>query len=317
MTHDLITIGITCYNAASTIAAAIKSAQAQDWPNLEIVIVDDASTDESVITIQAIIQNDLRCRLVRQFRNGGVAEARNRLVSEARGIYIAFFDDDDTSEPNRLAKQYALIKKTEMECGHNRIACYSSLRRYYPNGYQPTFSAIGSQGAPVTGTDVMGYLLHLPITTGQPSFFGNGTPCLTLMMSTQLIKDLGGFDPSLKRYEDAELALRLARTEGVFVGTSDILVHQTATSGVDKRPERTLEAELYIINKYQDIYRQFKQYRYARAWAIMRYHYYKRQWPGIIGWLIMAAVYNPVAALGRAWSAGTRRLRHERKMQTS
>ena len=73
MHSPLITIGVTCFNAEDTIVRAIESAQKQDWPNFEIVIVDDASTDNSIKIIEEMQREDQRISLHRHDKNQGVA----------------------------------------------------------------------------------------------------------------------------------------------------------------------------------------------------------------------------------------------------
>ena len=87
----LVTIGITCFNARDTIGRAIASAQAQDWPAIEIVVVDDRSSDGSPDAVRALAECDHRIRLIVHERNGGTAVARNTVLANANGEFIAFF----------------------------------------------------------------------------------------------------------------------------------------------------------------------------------------------------------------------------------
>lgn len=91
----LITVGLTCFQAADTICQAIQSAVAQDWPNLEIIIVDDCSTDGSAKIVEQAIAGIANARLIRHAVNGGPAAARNSLLAAAKGEFLIFFDDDD------------------------------------------------------------------------------------------------------------------------------------------------------------------------------------------------------------------------------
>ena len=83
MSTALATIGLTCFNAEDTVARAIASALAQDWPNIEVIIVDDASSDASASVIEASIAGDPRARFVRHARNTGPAGARNTVLSSS------------------------------------------------------------------------------------------------------------------------------------------------------------------------------------------------------------------------------------------
>ena len=98
--NELITIGIPCFNAKDTILRALKSALNQDWSNKEILVIDDASTDQSPETIQNFIEQHPNVNLIKNNSNAGPAVARQTILNEAKGSFIAFFDDDDESLPN-------------------------------------------------------------------------------------------------------------------------------------------------------------------------------------------------------------------------
>jgi glycosyltransferase involved in cell wall biosynthesis len=122
----LITIGITCFNAADTILRSVKSALAQDWPNFEVVIADDGSVDGSIDVILAAIANESRATLIGHKSNAGPAASRNTIVSAAKGEFIAFFDDDDESLPGRISNQVKTLTAYESLAGTRLIACYAS-----------------------------------------------------------------------------------------------------------------------------------------------------------------------------------------------
>ena len=106
MSQPLITIGICAYNAQSTIKRAINSAIAQDWSSLEIVVVDDCSSDSTWEKLETIANINNKVRIFRNNKNAGVAVTRNHILAEAKGDFIAFFDDDDESSPDRILRQY-------------------------------------------------------------------------------------------------------------------------------------------------------------------------------------------------------------------
>ncbi len=94
---------VTVHNRATMIEAAIASLVCQKVERLEIIVVDDGSTDNSVEVIEAF--SDPRIRLLRHDRNRGIPAARNTGLEAARGDYIAWLDSDDLARPDRLAKQ--------------------------------------------------------------------------------------------------------------------------------------------------------------------------------------------------------------------
>jgi len=132
----LVTVGVTCFDARETILRALKSAAAQDWPAIEIVVVDDRSSDDSAEIVQAFIASDVRARLIQHRKNLGVGAARNTILVHAHGEFVAFFDDDDESLPNRVREQVRVLTEYEAITESRLVACYASGERRYSNGYR-------------------------------------------------------------------------------------------------------------------------------------------------------------------------------------
>ena len=104
MTHPpLVSAIVPVFNREAMVAAAIRSLLAQTLDDIEVVVVDDGSSDASVAVVEAI--SDRRIRLIRHPRNLGVPSARNSGLEAARGKYVAWLDSDDTARPERLAVQ--------------------------------------------------------------------------------------------------------------------------------------------------------------------------------------------------------------------
>jgi glycosyltransferase involved in cell wall biosynthesis len=106
MSLPLVTVIIGAYNAERYLAEAIDSVLAQTHPRLELIVVDDGSTDGSG-RIAESYGDPVRC--IRQ-ENGGMAAARNRAIPEARGDYLAFLDADDRFPPDKLRSQLAVFE---------------------------------------------------------------------------------------------------------------------------------------------------------------------------------------------------------------
>lgn len=103
--QPLISVIMPCYNMASYVADSIKSVIAQSYPHWELLIVDDASTDETVSIIESYVQTDSRIRLAIKTQNSGIADTRNQCIQTAQGQFLAFLDADDIWHPEKLEKQ--------------------------------------------------------------------------------------------------------------------------------------------------------------------------------------------------------------------
>ena len=104
--HELISVVIPAYNAQHTLLATLDSVFAQTWPRIEVIVVDDGSTDHTGALLQAL---GPRVRAIRQ-PNGGLAQARRTGVEAARGHWIALMDADDLCRPDRLAIQARVMR---------------------------------------------------------------------------------------------------------------------------------------------------------------------------------------------------------------
>jgi len=103
--QPLVSVIMPCYNMASYISDSIKSVVAQTYPNWELLIVDDASTDETVKIIESYSQTDSRIRFATKTQNSGIADTRNQCIQMAQGQFLAFLDADDIWHPEKLEKQ--------------------------------------------------------------------------------------------------------------------------------------------------------------------------------------------------------------------
>lgn len=309
----LITIGITCFNAAATIERAVASALAQNWPNFEIIVVDDNSSDDSAAIVQRAIAGHPRARLIRHEKNEGGAITSNTIIEAAKGDFLVYFDDDDESAPDRIAIQCKKIRLYEKDIGASLIACYASGARDYPNGYVMAANAIGTRGRPPTGSEIVDYLLLNERKSGVD--YGAGTPACALMARTATFREVGGFDPALRRVWDVDFSIRLGFRGAHFIGCKERLYLQHATVGVDKTPARNLEGELAIVEKYHDYLDSLGLYLYAKNWFVFRYLYFSRQYQAAFWQVAVIFARYPLRALRHLWLSAPARLRHEASMK--
>jgi len=313
--QPLITVGITCFNAEDTIARAVTSAFKQNWPQLEIVIVDDCSTDSSREVIESLIKDQPKATLVCHETNQGPAVARNTILAHARGEFVAFIDDDDESLPERVPTQYRRIVDYEKDVGSKMIACYASGYRLYPNGYRLALSAIGSRPIVPWGPAVANYLLFYGKKTGW--FYGTGTPTCSLMGRRSIFEAVGGFDTDFKRFEDMDFSVRLALAGTHFIGCPEPLFIQHSTEAIDKSQDKNLESDLLRVEKHKDYLQSVGRYEYARQWPRIRYYHMTGQRVKMLSALFKLFLQHPIHVFRHFMSIGPRRFLHERKMRQS
>lgn len=126
--QPLVTVIIPAFNAAETIPTAIESIQNQTWQNVEIIVANDCSTDNTARVARHYAQKDNRIRVISTASNSGPYVARNEALKIARGEYITCNDSDDWSHPQKIQKQVEhLIENPKV------VANTSELARTYDN----------------------------------------------------------------------------------------------------------------------------------------------------------------------------------------
>jgi glycosyltransferase involved in cell wall biosynthesis len=106
---QLVTVIIACYNCEDTVRHAVQSILRQSWENLDIILVNDASTDRTGVVLDEISNQDTRVKVLHNRINVGPYISKNRALRFARGSYITTHDADDIATPSRIADQVASI----------------------------------------------------------------------------------------------------------------------------------------------------------------------------------------------------------------
>lgn len=127
MKEDLISIVMPAYQAESTLVESLKCIQAQSWTNWELLLLVDASPDNSWQVAQNFASTDIRIRVLRGHKNRGVVRARNICLRLAQGQWVAFCDADDFWKDNKLEQQMQLLKRSASDF------CYTSATYYRPD----------------------------------------------------------------------------------------------------------------------------------------------------------------------------------------
>jgi glycosyltransferase involved in cell wall biosynthesis len=301
---DLITVGITCYEAQNTIERAVRSALAQTWVPFEIVVVDDCSTDGSWQILERLSTGTPRIRIVRHPENRGVAAARNTLLEHANGEFVAFFDDDDVSHPERLESQWQRIVDYEQAAKTSTVVCHSATEQLFPDGTKRYSPTLGMDVTPAPTGDAVARL----ILTGEPAGGDSGAcPTSSQMARRSVYESVGGFDEELRRQEDTDLNLRLAISGAHFAGLAQPLVSQTVTVTGDKTAAEEQRASMQLIEKHRRLLEQWGWYNFNLRWTKLKYAVIERgafaAIPGMARLLFTAPVK---LARKTAWTAPNR-----------
>ncbi len=213
--EPLVSVLIPAFNAAATLPETLGSVLAQTYRNIEVVIVDDGSADETANIAAAATLHDPRVRLVRQC-NSGVAAARNRGIAETAGAFVALLDADDLWSPDKISRQVAALQAGGEETG----LCYTWFVNIDAGG-----AILGPGLRPSDQGNVLAALC-------QYNFVGNGS---SMLVRRTALARIGWFDESLRARgaqgcEDYDLLLRVAE-KYKFALVADHLVGYRSSAG--------------------------------------------------------------------------------------
>jgi glycosyltransferase involved in cell wall biosynthesis len=199
----LVSVCIPAFNAGRFIGATISSVLAQTLPDFELIISDDASTDDTIARIADF--NDPRIRLVRNTANAGIGPNWNRVVREARAPFVKLLCQDDLIYPTCLEKQSAVLSDPShadiaLVCARRDIIDGSGRMRFRPRSLLPTGrinGALAIRRIVRSGTN--------PV--GEPA---------AVMFRATAFEDIGGFRDAQPYMIDVDLWCRLLRESNLY-----------------------------------------------------------------------------------------------------
>lgn len=232
-----ISVVIPTYNRARQVQAALKSVLAQTYPEFEVIVVDDGSTDGTGEALQYISQQGGNCKPIRYFfqPNQGQSSARNKGIAEARGEWVAFLDSDDVWLPEKLESQMRAIEQFKSKCG----VCITDVRLVDNLGMDTTaFRETGKRYEETLGIapEAVGSL----VKTREPFWVS------ALLVRTDVAKQVGWFDPQIRYAEDHDFLFRLSlATSFCYVNKPLSIIDRTKSSqGSTCRPWDQVEVRL-------------------------------------------------------------------------
>lgn len=203
-----ISVVIPVYNGEKTIRETINSVLNQSFQDLELIVINDGSTDKTLQIVSSVQDERLK---IFSYHNAGLAASRNRGISLAKGEYISFIDADDLWTPDKLEAQLrALQENPQAAVAYSWTNCIDESSEFLRAGTYITFNG-----------DVYANLLL-------SNFIDNGS---NVLIRTNVFQEMGNFDESLTSGEDWDMWLRLAsRYHFVAVSQPQILYRITASS---------------------------------------------------------------------------------------
>lgn len=228
---EKVSIIIPTYNREKTILRAVQSVLEQTYTNLEVLIIDDGSTDGTADIINNI--KDDRIKYIVLEQNGGPSNARNVGVQIAEGEWIAFQDSDDCWHKNKLEKQIEYIERNPQ---YSLIYCMSM--NYFLNG-----NTLIVPPAPLP--DVMeGKMLHTLLQR-------NVVDTPTMFMKRECFLTVGGFDVRYKALEDWEFMIRFAKAYEIGYIPEVLMDSYMLNDGVSSNLGAYYEGRCKMLGQYK------------------------------------------------------------------
>ncbi len=234
MIQGLVSVITPTYNCGKFIADTIRSVQAQTYPNWEMIIMDDCSTDDTRDIVGALSRQDSRIKYHCLPANAGAAVARTEAMRLAEGQWMAFLDSDDLWHPEKLQRQLDFMQEN---------GCVFSCTAY--EQIDETGKPLGKIVRTVPKTDYNRLLLDCPV--------GNST----VMYS---VEKMGKFEvPNIRKRNDDALWLQMLKKEPYIWGLPEVLMQYRLRSGSISRNK------LKVIKYHWVLYRRIEHLSLPRS----------------------------------------------------
>jgi glycosyltransferase involved in cell wall biosynthesis len=220
-----VTVLIGAFNSAATLRSAIDAVLRQTMADLELIVIDDGSRDESAAIASAAAREDPRVRLLRMPENVGISRSLNAGIEAAAAPVVAVQDADDLSAPHRLERQLALLDERP-----DVAVVGSRMREVDEDGVELRARTAFADG------DVRRVLLRF-----------NPIPNSCAVFRRDLVLAAGAYDPRYRYAMEYDLWLRLAERHAIIALDEVLSTRRMSRTNVAARAERAQIAEALII----------------------------------------------------------------------
>lgn len=251
-----VSVILPTYNRAASLRLSCESVLSQSFRDLELLVVDDASTEDIEGCVRAL--GDPRVRYIRRERNGGAAAARNTGLAAARGAYIAFQDSDDVWLPGKLAAQVARLEALPPEVG-----AVTGAKILYGADHATQEFGPGK----VTYAPPAGGWLRLDEDQVKRSLIENRISLQNALFRRDCYPDPQWFDPRAKANADWEFTVRLVQHTKVCEDTEPVVFAYVSDDSISRSRRKKLTGLLAVLNKNK---RVFSANRHEFSVNIMR-----------------------------------------------
>lgn len=234
-----VSVIVPTFNRARLVGPAVRSVLGQTYGDLEVVVVDDGSTDDTADVLAAL--EDPRVEVLRLPGNSGPAVARNHGIAQARGEVIAFQDSDDRWHKDKLARQLALLDSSPRDVG----VVYSGIWRVTPEGerfYVPKERILGTTY--VKEGRVLRELAR-----------GNFVDLPAAIVRRECLDAVGVFDETYPAIEDWELWLRIAGKYAYAYVAEALVEAPYSPDSISFDHQRNAQAYEILIARYESTFR--------------------------------------------------------------
>lgn len=229
MTNPYFSIIIPCYNQADFLIKAVESIQHQSFQNWEIIIVNDGSTDQTLLIAENLRIADARILVINQ-TNGGLSAARNAGIKLAKGMVLNFHDADDWLAPDCLQTVFQKFQEIDMDI------LVSGFTYYYES------HPIHTHSFPVKEIAI------------EQLIEGNIAPPISFFIKKEAVTAIGNFDSILKSCEDWDFWIRAAKLGFKILSIPEILVaYRYLPESMSRNPKQMYEALLMVSERAGNI----------------------------------------------------------------